>query len=123
MKVCPVCGFRLFDDMDTCYGCMHRFSDEDASAAFGGPSVRYECEAQECKEPSEDAEGSSRDAAEREDAAEKSMSPCRDICKGTWSARFNLASEPGRGSVPMSCVLTVEIAPVEGGSGNVAASG
>lgn len=26
-KVCPICGQELFDDMDTCYGCMHSFLD------------------------------------------------------------------------------------------------
>lgn len=25
MKTCPVCGARCFDDMEVCYGCMHRF--------------------------------------------------------------------------------------------------
>lgn len=29
MKVCPTCKSRCFDDMDTCYGCMHQFSDDD----------------------------------------------------------------------------------------------
>ena len=25
MKTCPVCKSHVFDDMDVCYGCMHRF--------------------------------------------------------------------------------------------------
>lgn len=29
MKVCPTCKSRCFDDMDTCYGCMHQFSEND----------------------------------------------------------------------------------------------
>ena len=29
MKVCPVCHARCFDDMETCFGCMHRFGDGD----------------------------------------------------------------------------------------------
>ena len=29
MKTCPVCNARLFDDMEICYGCMHRFSGEE----------------------------------------------------------------------------------------------
>lgn len=28
MKQCPVCKSRCFDDMDVCYGCMHRFGEE-----------------------------------------------------------------------------------------------
>ena len=29
MKVCPTCKSRCFDDMNTCYGCMHHFSEQD----------------------------------------------------------------------------------------------
>lgn len=29
MKTCPVCGSICFDDMPTCFGCMHRFSSND----------------------------------------------------------------------------------------------
>lgn len=28
MKVCSVCSARCFDDMEVCYGCMHRFGKE-----------------------------------------------------------------------------------------------
>ncbi len=31
-KRCPLCGATCFEDMDTCYCCMHRF--EDASLKF-----------------------------------------------------------------------------------------
>lgn len=27
MKTCPVCKARCFDDMEVCFGCMHRFKD------------------------------------------------------------------------------------------------
>lgn len=27
MKTCPICKARCFDDMELCYGCMHRFED------------------------------------------------------------------------------------------------
>ncbi|MDO4290909.1 MAG: hypothetical protein Q4C41_06750 [Eggerthellaceae bacterium] len=30
MKTCPVCRTTLFDDMDTCYGCMYRFGSNAA---------------------------------------------------------------------------------------------
>ncbi len=30
MKTCPVCGSICFDDMTTCYGCMHDFSRDEA---------------------------------------------------------------------------------------------
>lgn len=28
MKQCPVCKARCFDDMEICYGCLHRFEEE-----------------------------------------------------------------------------------------------
>lgn len=33
MKICPVCGATVFDDMDVCYGCMHRFGEDSATDA------------------------------------------------------------------------------------------
>ena len=29
MKVCPECKSRCFDDMEICYGCMHKFTDKE----------------------------------------------------------------------------------------------
>ena len=29
MKVCPICKNNVFDDMDTCFNCLHRFGDEN----------------------------------------------------------------------------------------------
>lgn len=29
MKTCPVCHARCFEDMDVCYGCLHRFGQGD----------------------------------------------------------------------------------------------
>ena len=28
MKECPICHGTCFDDMEVCYGCMHRFAEE-----------------------------------------------------------------------------------------------
>ena len=28
MKTCPICKARCFDDMEICYGCMHRFAGD-----------------------------------------------------------------------------------------------
>ncbi len=28
MKSCPVCKGRVFDDMDTCYNCLHHFEND-----------------------------------------------------------------------------------------------
>ncbi len=29
MKTCPVCSATTFDDMEVCYGCLHRFGSEE----------------------------------------------------------------------------------------------
>lgn len=49
MKQCPVCKSTAFDDAATCFGCLHKFSDDDpvveasASAlAVGGPAPASE---------------------------------------------------------------------------------
>lgn len=34
MKICPVCNARCFDDMEVCYGCLHRFAQEPGSEAL-----------------------------------------------------------------------------------------
>lgn len=39
MKNCPVCKTAVFDDMDVCYGCMHRFSVLELE---GGAMLRIE---------------------------------------------------------------------------------
>ena len=31
MKTCPTCKARCFDDMEICYGCMHRFEEDPPS--------------------------------------------------------------------------------------------
>lgn len=28
MKVCPVCKSNVFDDMQTCFNCLHKFDDK-----------------------------------------------------------------------------------------------
>ena len=33
MRTCPVCRTAIFDDMDTCYGCMYRFEAEQAAGS------------------------------------------------------------------------------------------
>lgn len=42
MKICPVCESALFDDMDTCFGCLYRFgSDPALEAARAAASVPW----------------------------------------------------------------------------------
>ena len=35
MKVCPVCQLKCFDDMEICYGCMHRFDQAQDGQRHG----------------------------------------------------------------------------------------
>lgn len=39
MKICPICKARCFEDMEICYGCMHRFEAEEGSACASVPSL------------------------------------------------------------------------------------
>lgn len=65
MKTCPICGSTIFDDMDTCFGCMHRFQDD--RAVQGDPA-----------ELSAGSEMRSRDAAAaRAPASEEALQPVR----------------------------------------------
>ncbi len=40
MRTCPVCRTAIFDDMDTCYGCMYRFEAEPATGSGGDERSR-----------------------------------------------------------------------------------
>ena len=47
MKTCPVCKTQVFDDMQSCFGCMHRFDDDpDAGADGARREDRWEIEPQ-----------------------------------------------------------------------------
>ena len=48
IRRCPLCGAGCFDDIDTCYCCMHRFDEDGAcdSAQMEEPQV------EDCAEPS-----------------------------------------------------------------------
>ncbi len=39
MKVCPICKSRCFDDMDTCYGCLHNFTKVYDDEVFAYPET------------------------------------------------------------------------------------
>lgn len=42
MKVCPVCNSKCFDDMEVCFGCLHRFTEDDAVDVAVGASCQNE---------------------------------------------------------------------------------
>lgn len=39
-KTCPICGSVCFADMDMCFGCLHHFTDADATKTTPIPIVR-----------------------------------------------------------------------------------
>lgn len=108
MKTCPVCKSRLFDDMDTCYGCMYRFGDKSEGEREGlavlpvSPSP---------KETLPEQLPSKELMLESEETHH-----CKEFSGGTWSARFGLANQSEPNAVPFTCALTIEIAPAAKGS-------
>ena len=37
MKICPVCNSNVFDDMDTCFNCLHKFDDVEIPRGESAP--------------------------------------------------------------------------------------
>ena len=95
MKACPVCKARVFDDMDTCYGCLHRFDSPDAEEAHGGVF--------EPEEPS-DCSGKARDSVEAEE-------------KKKGARPVDVRQESKAGAKPATRDLVLHIAVPEGAAG------
>lgn len=51
MKTCPVCKTTLFDDMEVCYGCMHRFDIENDDGEVVAASVASRSHAEDSVSP------------------------------------------------------------------------
>ncbi len=45
-KTCPRCGEKLFDDMETCYGCLYLFKEPPTPEAASEPEPEPELEAE-----------------------------------------------------------------------------
>lgn len=39
MKTCPICHATCFDDMDVCYGCLHRFGEGEPGSEGAAGAV------------------------------------------------------------------------------------
>lgn len=39
MKECPVCHAKAFDDAEVCYGCLHRYVEEEKPAPLFGEKL------------------------------------------------------------------------------------
>ncbi len=42
IRRCPLCGAGCFDDIDTCYCCMHRFAEDEACGPLQAEEVQME---------------------------------------------------------------------------------
>lgn len=96
MKVCPVCESTLFDDMDTCFGCLYRFgSDPALEAARSAAAVPWPVDGGEGDRAGGGGEGGSAAPAAQE------------MSVPGW--RLRVRSE---GLQPRGSSLTIEIEPV-----------
>lgn len=113
MKTCPICGARLFEDMDTCYGCMHRFDGKKADKAVGELELSG-CSSEQVGDAPEEppdllADNLLRGSREKAGAH-------------TWNARFELVNQAQQNYQPLTCVLTVELLPAESSGGSARSS-
>lgn len=53
MKTCPVCKASCFDDMETCFGCLHDFSRKSASVPQHAKGPILESSLEDDLEPEE----------------------------------------------------------------------
>ncbi|MDO4889753.1 MAG: hypothetical protein Q3963_00200 [Coriobacteriaceae bacterium] len=60
MKTCPICKARCFDDMEICYGCMHRFERGESAGGQEAPAVSAANEASVRQGFARDAETDAR---------------------------------------------------------------
>lgn len=96
MKICPVCESTLFDDMDTCFGCLYRFgSDPALEAARSAAAVPWPVDGGEGDRAGGGGEGGSAAPAAQE------------MSVPGW--RLRVRSE---GLQPGGSSLTIEIEPV-----------
>lgn len=95
MKVCPVCESTLFDDMDTCFGCLYRFgSDPALEAARSAAAVPWPVAGEEGRGDGGGGDGGS------------GRSGAREMTVPGWRLRVRSA-----GPIPEGSTLTIEIEP------------
>lgn len=80
-KTCPRCGEKLFDDMETCYGCLYRFKEPPLPEAAPEPEPEPEPGIYDIEEPDYLYEGELFDPTPPESAP---PTP-------TWSVRVKTA--------------------------------
>ena len=97
MKICPVCESTLFDDMDTCFGCLYRFGSD--------PALEAARSAKAVPRPVDGGEGEC--AASRGGEGGSAAPTAQEMSVPGW--RLRVRSE---GLQPRGSSLTVEIEPV-----------
>lgn len=112
MKNCPVCEARCFDDMEICYGCLHRFGEELpedefepdepdealAAASWGeaeaGANEEPERQPGERPEPQHASQPVSRSSAQPEIQAEERAEPLplaqKEACCGSITVMIEI---------------------------------
>ena len=95
MKICPICEAKVFEDMATCFNCMHRFDLFEAEEA----EVVEETGASEM--PPKEGEGHSLGSAhvldvEKEDTEKLALSSTqKEVCVVVANINVQLASADG----------------------------
>lgn len=104
MKICPVCESALFDDMDTCFGCLYRFgSDPALEAARSATVVPWPAEGEGARV----CEVEGGNGGDGDDGGRSADAPAREMSVPGW--RLRVRSE---GLQPRGSSLTIEIEPV-----------
>lgn len=119
MRICPVCESALFDDMDTCFGCLYRFgSDPALEEARGATAVLWPTASEEERVPLDnagsdatmrvlDGAGGIEEALGGGDLeGGRSVGSVREVDVPGW--RLRVRSE---GPLPRGSALVIEIEP------------
>ena len=78
MKTCPICKARCFDDMEVCYGCMHRFAEDEAAPMNCGEDDAEQREMHAREKPLQDAGETPRDPHMPESPHQRRAPACQE---------------------------------------------
>lgn len=113
MKTCPVCHARCFDDMETCYGCLHRFNEGPAACgpmgSASGATVGLFGGEEAAASSRLDASGcASNSMPSRTVDAVMSDIASRDVVSGDDAERVTATVQPSKG-LHGTMVVKIEI--------------
>lgn len=90
LKRCPLCGANCFGDMDTCYCCMFRFTENDAEEEEGEARVKRGVE----WEAADKASGEDLDDVQGEELVEE----CGEVCREGFAEVRGEVADAARGA-------------------------